>query len=348
MKVAINSIIVGKDRIRKDMGDLAELMESIVKHGLLQPIGIIKEEEHIYRLNYGERRLRACKELGWREISVTLRPEEDNLGAEEDENECRKDLTSQERIAHKKRIDGTIKREQGKRNDLTSVAIDTEVTPGKDGKNAKNEKEDPKEVEAKKLGFANYTEMHRTEKMLANCHQDIIDEFESKHLSLIDCLSICELPKAEQARILKRKVTEGLGTLKQAWLMMQKEESPAPDQADPVFDKFGVLVPDGLLYLIEECKQWEAVREEIKAARSSLNKLDKTIMMSRYHGTGQLQPNLKQVETFLAQNQFSFVCPACEGVKTNPPCDCCEGKLWFAVCDEDKVDRKRFGKKKAS
>ena len=56
--VQIASITVG-DRHRKAMGDLRSLANSIAAEGLLQPIGITED----CRLVFGERRLRACRDI---------------------------------------------------------------------------------------------------------------------------------------------------------------------------------------------------------------------------------------------------------------------------------------------
>jgi ParB family chromosome partitioning protein len=65
--VAISSIKVGK-RYRRDMGDIAWLASSITDLGLLNPITVDEER----RLLAGHRRLLACKQLGWKEIPVTV------------------------------------------------------------------------------------------------------------------------------------------------------------------------------------------------------------------------------------------------------------------------------------
>ena len=64
----IDSIVVG-ERLRKDMGDLEGLARSIAEIGLLHPIIITPDGQ----LVVGERRLRACKLLGWRTIPVHVR-----------------------------------------------------------------------------------------------------------------------------------------------------------------------------------------------------------------------------------------------------------------------------------
>jgi ParB family chromosome partitioning protein len=63
----IARIKVGK-RIRKDMGDIAALAESIEDLGLLHPVIVTPDG----LLLSGERRLRAAELLGWIEIPVSI------------------------------------------------------------------------------------------------------------------------------------------------------------------------------------------------------------------------------------------------------------------------------------
>lgn len=85
-------------RFRKDMGDLDELAETIKKDGLLQPILIWQDGT----LVAGGRRLAACQKLGWKKITVVIRPTGEMLNLRELElleNIARKDLTWHERAA---------------------------------------------------------------------------------------------------------------------------------------------------------------------------------------------------------------------------------------------------------
>jgi ParB family transcriptional regulator, chromosome partitioning protein len=94
MKARINEIIV-KKRIRRDIGDISDLMESISKFGLLNPITVTERMELIA----GYRRLEASRALGLEEIEYRIVPVQstiDMLLIEADENITRKDLTARE------------------------------------------------------------------------------------------------------------------------------------------------------------------------------------------------------------------------------------------------------------
>ncbi|MDK2819171.1 MAG: ParB N-terminal domain-containing protein [Spirochaetota bacterium] len=91
----IHNIII-KHRIRKDLGDLSSLKQSIEKYGLLHPIIINKKNELIS----GERRLTAVKELGWEDIDVITKDlsYKEALNVEILENTTRKNFDELELI----------------------------------------------------------------------------------------------------------------------------------------------------------------------------------------------------------------------------------------------------------
>ncbi|MBN2160078.1 MAG: ParB N-terminal domain-containing protein [Spirochaetes bacterium] len=94
MKVRIEEIKI-KKRIRKEIGDISDLMESISKFGLMNPVTVTEDME----LVAGFRRLQACKALGMEEIECRMVPTGsriDRLLMEADENLARKELTFNE------------------------------------------------------------------------------------------------------------------------------------------------------------------------------------------------------------------------------------------------------------
>ena len=94
MLIDIDKIIVG-DRIRKDFGDIQELADNIRKNGLLNPLTV----NHSYKLLAGERRLRACKSLGWSQVDVRMVEsdgEVQDLEIEMSENNVRRNFTGSE------------------------------------------------------------------------------------------------------------------------------------------------------------------------------------------------------------------------------------------------------------
>lgn len=106
--VSVNEIEVG-ERARADLGDLAELMQSINELGLLQPIVVTEDN----RLIAGQRRLESCRRLGRTEVPVVVAENitdaVDLLKAERDENTCRKPMTASELIALGRQIEALEK-----------------------------------------------------------------------------------------------------------------------------------------------------------------------------------------------------------------------------------------------
>jgi len=94
MQVPVKDIIVRK-RIRKDMGDITILAESLKRHGQISPIVISKKNVLIA----GGRRLEAAKSLGWRTINAVIlenSTELSRLELEVEENTQRRDFTMDE------------------------------------------------------------------------------------------------------------------------------------------------------------------------------------------------------------------------------------------------------------
>ena len=118
MLIDIDKIIV-KDRIRKDFGDIQELAEDIKLNGLINPPVVNKE----YELLAGERRLKACKALGWNQIEVRMmdtRDAEHELNVEISENENRKEFSKSERVDYMKRL---LRIEQAKAKERQDLGL---------------------------------------------------------------------------------------------------------------------------------------------------------------------------------------------------------------------------------
>ncbi len=94
MQIPVEEIRIRK-RIRRDAGDLRPLMESMQKHGLVNPIVVTEKRE----LVAGFRRLESAKRLGWESIPAQIVENLDDISLfeiEVEENTARKDFTSDE------------------------------------------------------------------------------------------------------------------------------------------------------------------------------------------------------------------------------------------------------------
>ncbi len=121
----IDAIQVGF-RYRKDLGDLWSLADSIGEVGLLHPVVVTPEG----RLIAGQRRLEACRSLGWIDVPVTVVDLLQAARGEAHENLARKDLLPSEIVALKRAIEPLERKEarqrQGVRTDLGQPEAEVE------------------------------------------------------------------------------------------------------------------------------------------------------------------------------------------------------------------------------
>lgn len=103
MLVNIKDIKI-KKRVRKDLGNLDDLKNSLRTYGLLNPITLNSK----YELIAGERRLQAATQLGWTNINAVILSnvnELEELEMELEENNQRKEFTKEELLEGYKRLE---------------------------------------------------------------------------------------------------------------------------------------------------------------------------------------------------------------------------------------------------
>lgn len=79
VNIRLSDIEPNRDQPRKDFDEesLSELADSIAKHGLIQPIVVRPQTNGTYRIIAGERRWRACRMAGLREVPVVIKEIDD-------------------------------------------------------------------------------------------------------------------------------------------------------------------------------------------------------------------------------------------------------------------------------
>jgi ParB family chromosome partitioning protein len=94
VQVPLNDIIV-KKRIRKDMGDIVALADSMKRYGQMNPIVLNNRNQLIA----GGRRLEAARYLGWRTINAVVMEVNESLAMleyEVEENLQRQNFSAEE------------------------------------------------------------------------------------------------------------------------------------------------------------------------------------------------------------------------------------------------------------
>lgn len=110
-KLSINLVKANRDQPRKnfDSEKISQLAESIKEHGIIQPIIVKKNKDNNYIVIAGERRWRAAKSIGIKEIPVIIMDDIDDKSILEIsliENIQREDLNPiEESLAFKKLIE---------------------------------------------------------------------------------------------------------------------------------------------------------------------------------------------------------------------------------------------------
>lgn len=70
--IPLSSLSISPFNVRKNIGDLTDLKNSIKSQGLLQPV-IVRPVKDKLEIVIGQRRFLACKELGWTEIPAIVK-----------------------------------------------------------------------------------------------------------------------------------------------------------------------------------------------------------------------------------------------------------------------------------
>lgn len=168
MLLGIDEIKVS-DRIRKDFGNIQELAEDIKENGLINPPVVTPDNELIA----GERRLKACKSLGYQQIEVrvmSVKDSEHQLQIEISENENRKDFTFTERMDWVKRMERIeiIKAKERMGQGTPTLAEQGEV----------------RDIVADKSGFGSHGTLDKAKFIANNADADLIKQLNEKQITV--------------------------------------------------------------------------------------------------------------------------------------------------------------------
>lgn len=169
MLIEIEKIKI-KDRIRKDFGNIQELADDIKENGLINPPVITPDT---YELITGERRIRAMKLLGYKQIEVrpmAVKDAEHQLNLEISENEARKDFSKAERIDYARRLERIESLKAKERQATSTGGVNPQLRQISD--RAENKRTD--ETVSEKLGIGS-RDTYRKEKYIVE-NQDSLSK----------------------------------------------------------------------------------------------------------------------------------------------------------------------------
>jgi ParB family chromosome partitioning protein len=191
-RIKLDEIIVS-GRIRKDNGDIRKLADDMEKHGLINPITVLRTFEEGYPLIAGLRRYEAAKLLGWEEIRVVQVEADDALSMLEleiAENESRKEFTVSEKLSFADRIKVIEDQEALERKSAYArKGYEVDDASGNDATiQDRGERPNPEtgranERIAKRVGFSSRRQFERASQ-LRDKRPELLEQVDSGKLSL--------------------------------------------------------------------------------------------------------------------------------------------------------------------
>ena len=218
-QIAIADITIGK-RYRKDFGDLKALAANIEERGLLQAIGVTPDNE----LRVGHRRLKACKQLGWKKIPARIitNTEDylDALQAERDENEFRKPYTMSERVNIAESIEALMPKEDPANGCAGSADVRTTSQRGKEASRGRR-----KLVLAQMPdGFETVREYESAKRVVNLEDKKLTSLMDDGTLSPSQAATLATLPSIDRKRILSLSASAP----EEVWAKTKEAKAPKP------------------------------------------------------------------------------------------------------------------------
>lgn len=166
------------DRIRKDFGDIQELADDIKENGLINPPVVTPDT---YELIAGERRLKAMKLLGYRQIEVrpmSVKDAEHQLNLEISENETRKDFSKKERIDYARRLERIekVKAEKIRISNLNNQNVECENFPIRENGRTSD-------IVAQKLGIGSGKQYEKEKYIADNANPTLLSQWDKGDIS---------------------------------------------------------------------------------------------------------------------------------------------------------------------
>jgi ParB-like chromosome segregation protein Spo0J len=318
MKIHISQIHVGS-RVRRDMGNIAELAQSISELGLLHPV--VVDAQH--NLIAGSRRLEACRKLGWDQIPVTVAESIQDVvkaaQAERDENTCRKPFSHSEAVAAAEKIEkfeaelAKARQAAGQNNGRTSRKLDgdklapsnrtchlftADDLPEPEQKPEPIERAKTRERVAAAVGVSHGT-LTKARAVTAKGAPELIEAMDRREVSPHAAAAVAELPHARQVELVKagpKAVIESAKEYRQRVTVEKLKSNPC----EIVIERWTKSIHDALVPVnsvrrdLGGGKEWARTFDKINLKKMA-NELD--LVIKAYQGW------LKDINEVLNENE---------------------------------------------
>lgn len=269
MLIDINNIKIN-ERIRKDFGNIEELANDIKENGLINPPVVTPNNELIA----GERRLKACKSLGYQQLEVrimSVKDSEHQLKIEISENENRKEFTFSERIDWAKRLERVESIKAKERQSELNGKI--QLT-----QNSSEAKGETREIVADKSGFGSHDTYNKAKYISENASEDMIKDLDDGKLSVNKAYTTLKQEK-ELLSLQNKDLQDKLKLSSELEIKVKTMEAEL--LARPTIETEKEVIPsdyeDTKKKLLNSDKDYKKLSEDYQKNVSELNKLKEEI-----------------------------------------------------------------------
>ncbi len=250
--IAISSIKV-KQRFRKDLGDIKALAQSIQKVGLLHPV--VLNEKH--ELIAGQRRIAACRALGWEKIPAHIVNLSNLREGEIHENMARKDFTFSEMVAIKRSFE-PVEKEKAMQREKSGQKPSPNLGRGR-----------VTEIIGKYLGIG-HTTLEKVEKIM-----EAVDRNPAKFSKLVDDLDAGDVSVDQAYQMVVREGRRDQSPSLQAGKNVGSKKGEKVETSDPELAKVEEEI-DSEERVVATYRAKESARQRLQKAKKTKLRFEAT------------------------------------------------------------------------
>lgn len=324
-EIPVAEITIG-ERHRKDMGDLQTLADSIDEIGLLHPIAVTPE----YVLIFGERRLKAVRDLLFFDTIPAFIIDMDVLVGENDENELRKNFSVSERAE----IARAFKARAGERRGNPDILPDVLPESGIPDKCPEFPKgEETRTAAARIAGFGSDRTLRQATAVVEQGEPGLVEAMDSGVISVNAAAATAKLPAAAQQEVVE-KVKAGR---KPRQAIREASGEATPPEEGPPADEAGVPLPQQALAAFAMVADMRKLCRVLGDAIKELQRIADSPCGKKLHPTSAIA-HLKSAKVAVWQSRPAHVCPYCAGKAK--VCKACSGEGWVTKSTFDAAPKR--------